>query len=126
MSCTSNCLAVFAASNANGVSLAPNIVRRISGQTVGIFVVRVTGGTRKVLGRSQPRVRVVGRVPLGSVRNGRNRFRWNGRVNGKRLSAGTYLLTYRALKGSRVTTTSGSIRFKITRSGKLRNVRALT
>jgi WD40-like Beta Propeller Repeat len=125
VTCTSNCQAVFAASNANRISLNPNVLRRISGQTVGIFVVRVTGRTRTVLGRSQPRIKVVGRVPLGPVDNGRNRFRWNGRVNGKRLTAGTYLLTYRALKGARVTTTSGSIRFTITRGGKIRSVRAL-
>ncbi len=84
---------------------------------------RVTGKRRKVLGRSAPRIRVVGRVPLGSVRNGRNRFRWNGRVGGKPLKPGTYLLTYRALKGKRVTTTSGSLRFTITRDGRIRKVR---
>ena len=123
VSCTTNCLQAFAASTAAGVSLVPSVVRRISGQTVGIFVVRVTGKRRKVLGRSVPRIRVVGRVPLGTVRNGRNRFRWNGRVGGKRLAPGTYLLTYRALKGKRVTTTSGSLRFRITRGGEIRGVR---
>jgi hypothetical protein len=125
VTCTSNCLAAFAASSANRVTLNPNLLRRVSGQKVGIFVVRVTGGARTVLGRKQPRIRVVGKVPLGPVHNGRNRFRWNGRVNGKRLSPGTYLLTYRALKGSRVTTTSGSLRFRITMGGKIRSVRAL-
>ena len=51
-------------------------------------------------------------------------FRWNGKVNGKRLGRGTYLLTYRSLKGTRITNTSGSIRFKIAKGGKLRQVRA--
>ena len=58
--------------------------------SLGIFVARVTG-TRKLLGRTTPRIRVVGRVPLGRTRKGANRFRWNGKVNGKRLAAGTYL-----------------------------------
>ena len=91
--------------------------------TIGIFVVRVTG-TRKLLGRSAPRLRVVGKVPLGTAKRGRNRFRWNGRVNGKHLRRGTYLLTYRSLRGTRITNTSGSIRFKIAKGGKVRQVRA--
>ena len=76
----------------------------------GIFVVRVVG-KRKLLGRSAPRVRVVGKVPLGLAKKGRNRKRWNGKVNGKRLRPGTYLLTYRSLKGRRVLSLSRSIRF---------------
>ena len=36
----------------------------IKGQTIGIFVVRVTG-KRKLLGRTVPRIKPVGRVPLG-------------------------------------------------------------
>ena len=61
---------------------------------IGIFVVRVTG-KRKLLGRTAPRLRVVGKVPLGPAKKGRNRKRWNGMVDGKRLRPGTYLLTYR-------------------------------
>lgn len=92
------------------------------GSTVGIFVVRVLG-KRKLLGRTVPRIRVVGRVPLGRARKGANRFRWDGKVDGKRLKRGTYLLTYRSLRGESITSTSGSIRFTVDRSGKIRNVR---
>ena len=91
-------------------------------QTIGIFVVRVTG-KRKLLGRTVPRIKPIGRVPLGATRKGRNSFRWNGKVNGKRLKRGTYLLTYRALRGARVVSTSGSIRFKVTSRGRIRGVR---
>ena len=35
----------------------------------------------------------------GVAKKGRNRKRWNGKVNGKRLRPGTYLLTYRSLQG---------------------------
>jgi hypothetical protein len=64
-------------------------------------------------------------VPLGRTRKGRNSFRWNGKVNGKRLKRGTYLLTYRALRGERVVSTSGSIRFKISRQGRIRGVKRI-
>ena len=47
-----------------------------------------------------------------------------GRSTASASSAGTYLLTYRSLKGTRITNTSGSIRFKIAKGGKVRQVRA--
>ena len=83
---------------------------------------RVTG-KRKLLGRTVPRIKQVGRVPLGKTRKGRNRFRWNGKVNGKRLKRGTYLLTFRALRRTRVVSTSGSIRFTVTDRGRIRGVK---
>jgi hypothetical protein len=104
------------------VVLSPTVSTTTKTQTIGIFVVRVTG-KRKLLGRTVPRIRQIGRVPLGATRKGRNRFRWNGKVNGKRLRRGTYLLTYRSLKGKRITNTSGSIRFTVGRGGKIRKVR---
>jgi WD40 repeat protein len=104
------------------VPLLPVLSASTVGQTVGIFVVRVTG-TRKLLGRTVPRIRVVGRVPLGRTVRGVNRFRWNGKVNGRRLRAGTYLLTYRALKRGRVLNISNSIRLTVTSAGKIVNVR---
>ena len=68
---------------------------------------------------------MLGKVPLGTAKKGRrNRFRWNGKVNGKRLGRGTYLLTYRSLKGTRITNTSASVLFKVAKGGKLRQVRA--
>ena len=104
------------------VSLTPTVSTTTKTQTIGIFVVRVTG-KRKLLGRRVPRIKQVGRVPLGRTRKGRNRFRWNGNVNGRRLKPGTYLLTFRALRRERVVSTSGSIRFKVTKQGRIRGAR---
>ena len=119
--CNSTCLAQLArGTTGSPITLTPRVAVRTS---IGIFVVRVTG-TRRLLGRRAPRLRVVGRVPLGTAKRGRNRLRWNGRVNGKKLRRGTYLLTYRTLKGKRITNTSGSIRFRIAKGGKIRQVRS--
>ena len=121
LQCDATCRARLA--NAGGSGLIPLTPIVTGPSKIGIFVARVTG-KRKLLGRSAPRLRVVGKVPLGTAKKGRNRFRWNGKVNGKRLKRGTYLLTYRSLKGTRITNTSGSIRFKIAKGGKVRQVRA--
>jgi hypothetical protein len=103
------------------VALRP-IVKTGSGPIkIGIFIARVTG-TRKLLGRTVPKLRVVGRVPLGRARKGTNRFRWDRRVAGKRLTRGTYLLTFRTLKGKRVTSTSNSVRFTVAKSGRITRV----
>ena len=122
ITCDAACRARIA--GASGPQTIPLTPRVTTTTKIGIFVVRVTG-KRKLLGRSAPRLRVVGKVPLGTARKGRrNRFRWNGKVNGKRLKRGTYLLTYRSLKGARITNTSSSIRFRIARGGKIRQVRS--
>jgi hypothetical protein len=42
------------------------------------------------------KLKVVGRVPLGTHRRGRVRIRWNLRVNGRKLAKGRYLVTLRA------------------------------
>ncbi len=118
--CDAACRARLQGASSGGtVILSPSLSLR---SAIGIFVVRVVG-KRKLLGRSAPRVRVVGKVPLGLAKKGRNRKRWNGKVNGKRLRPGTYLLTYRSLKGKRITNTSDSIRFKVGKGGKIRQVR---
>jgi hypothetical protein len=117
--CTRNCLLSLTNANLTNTILRPIVT---SPTIIGIFVARVTG-TRRLLGRRVPRLRPVGRVPLGRARRRGNRFRWNGKVEGKRLRRGTYLLTFRTLRGKRITNTSGSIRFKVTKSGKLRGVR---
>jgi hypothetical protein len=97
------------------LTLVPTVTASPTGQKVGIFVVRRTGGTHTVLGVKQPRIKVVGRVPLGATKRGRNRFAWDGKVAGKRLKPGKYLLTYRLLRGAAVTSVSNSIPFTVTR-----------
>src|SRR5687768_12740628 len=123
VTCTTTCLQSLQTSLTK-VVLSPTVSTTTRTQTIGIFVVRVTG-KRKLLGRTVPRIRQVGRVPLGATRKGRNSFRWNGKVAGKRLKRGTYLLTYRALRRTRIVSTSGSIRFKVTKQGQIRNVKRL-
>ena len=122
ITCDAACRAQIAgASGPQTIPLTPKVTTTTK---IGIFVARVTG-RRKLLGRTAPRLRVLGKVRLGTAKQGRrNRFRWNGRVNGRRLGRGTYLLTYRSLNGGRITNTSGSFRFKIAKGGKLRQVRA--
>jgi hypothetical protein len=124
VTCSGSCTATLAGSTAGKVVLKPRVSLTSPLQRIGIFVVRVTG-KRKLLGRTVPRIRAVGRVPLGKTRKGLNRYRWNGKVEGRRLKPGTYLLTYRALLRDRVVNTSNSIRFKIDRSGAIGKVRAL-
>jgi hypothetical protein len=121
VTCTTNCLQALQTS-VTKVVLSPTVSTTTKTQSIGIFVVRVTG-KRKLLGRTVPRIKQVGRVPLGATRKGRNKFRWNGKVAGKRLKRGTYLLTYRALRRARIVSTSGSIRFTVTRQGRIRGVK---
>jgi hypothetical protein len=90
---------------------------------VGIIIGRVVG-TRRLFGRRVPRVRNVGRVPLGRTSSRRPRFRWNGRIRGRRLARGRYLLTFRTLnRRNRVLSTSRSIRFTVTADGRLTRAR---
>jgi WD40-like Beta Propeller Repeat len=66
---------------------------------VGIIVQRIVGQTR-VLGRRAPKLKLVGRVPLGhdfSARRGGHRAPWNLRVNGRKLAPGDYLITPRSI-----------------------------
>ena len=121
VTCTTTCLQSLQTSLTK-VALKPGVSTTTKTQTIGIFVVRVTG-KRKLLGRTVPRIKQVGRVPLGRTRKGRNLFRWNGKVNGRRLKPGTYLLTFRALRRERVVSTSGSIRFKVTKNGQIRGAK---
>ena len=121
VTCGTSCVTSLQ-TNLARVPLKPGVSRTVPGQSIGIFVVRVTG-KRKLLGRTVPRIRQVGRVPLGRTRKGRNLFRWNGKVEGRRLKRGTYLLTFRALRRERVVSTSGSVRFKVTKDGRIRGAR---
>ena len=122
VTCTTTCLLRLQTTSPTRVVLSPTVSTTTKTQTIGIVVARVTG-KRKLLGRTVPRIRPVGRVPLGKTRKGRNSFRWNGKVAGKRLKRGTYLLTYRALRRTRIVSTSGSIRFKVNGRGQIRKVK---
>ena len=68
-----------------------------SSTNVGIIVQRIVGKTR-VLGHSAPKLKFVGRVPLGRFRSGaRHRVRWDHKVNGRPLRRGSYLVTVRSV-----------------------------
>jgi hypothetical protein len=69
----------------------------ISTSRVGIIVQRIVGTTR-VLGHKAPKLRFVGRVPLGQFKEGRrHQVRWDRRVNGRKLRPGRYLVTVRSV-----------------------------
>jgi hypothetical protein len=65
---------------------------------VGIIVQRIVGKT-KVLGKSAPRLKFVGRVPLGRKFRARrtHRVNWDLEVNGRKLPRGEYLVTPRSV-----------------------------
>ena len=68
-----------------------------SASGVGIIVQEIVGTTR-VLGRKAPKLRFVGRVPLGRFKTGRrHHVRWDRRVNGRKLRPGRYLVTVRSV-----------------------------
>jgi hypothetical protein len=63
---------------------------------IGIVVQRILG-THRVLGKKGYKLGPPRRVPLGTFKKGRHAIRWNLRVNGRRLAAGRYLVTVRAV-----------------------------
>jgi hypothetical protein len=63
---------------------------------IGIIVQRILG-THRVLGKRGYKLGPASRVPLGTLKKGRHAIRWNLRVNGRRLAAGPYLVTVRAV-----------------------------
>jgi hypothetical protein len=80
---------------------------------VGLLVQRIVG-RHKLLGKTVPRLRTVGRVPLGFHRRGHFRVRWNHRVAGRRLAPGRYLVTVRAVtRRGKVTQLGRSFRVRI-------------
>jgi hypothetical protein len=138
LNCGSSCLSAISGpidpsppgggGGGSGVTLKPSVFGSLGGgggtTGIGIVIARVVG-TRRLFARRIPRVRRVGRVPLGPARR-RNLFRWNGRVNGRRLAPGTYLLTFRALsRRGRIVAVSRSIRFRLTAARRVTGVRAL-
>ena len=117
VSCGFACSGTISGPTGSGIALSPALTG--GSVRVGIVVSRRTG-TRRLFGRSVPRLRFVGRVPLGLARTRRPRFHWDGRVNGRRLRPGTYYLTFRALtRRKRVLALSRSVRFTVTRTGRL-------
>lgn len=130
--CDLRCRSALIASS-SGVQLSPAVSslttstkKKTTGLQIGIVVARITG-TRKVLGRTVPKLRPVGRVPLGAAVRGRNGFVWDGRVGGKRLPAGRYTLTFRTLtKTGRVHSLSETVRFTLSASGRISAVTRVT
>jgi hypothetical protein len=105
------------------VQLSPAVVGLKT--NVGIVVARVTG-TRSLFGRTVPKLRPLGRVPLGLAKPGRNSFRWNGKVGGRKLKRGTYVITFRALTSKgRIRAISKTIRFRVTKSGRITSPKEL-
>jgi hypothetical protein len=109
-SCTSSCIAGL-----RNLTLSPTVTGRPPISTkIGIIVAKVTG-TTTLFGKKVPKIKQVGRVPLGKVKKGKNTFKWDGKVNHRKLKKGNYLLTFRLLDGKRVRSTSKSVPFKVAR-----------
>jgi WD40 repeat protein len=68
-----------------------------STSSVGIIVQRIVGKTR-LFGRRVPKLKLVGRVPLGEFEAGpTHTVAWDQRIDGKRLKRGRYLVTLRSV-----------------------------
>ena len=94
-------------------TLSPAVTGSLANAKIGILVARVVG-THKLLGRTEPKIQAIGRVPLGAARHGKNHFSWNGKVNGRALRPGRYLLTFRMLTPQkRIRTISRAIAVRI-------------
>ncbi len=74
-----------------------------SASNVGVIVQKVVGRTR-VFGRPAPKLRFLGRVPLGHFARGRGHTVWDLKVGGNPLAPGVYQLTVRSV------TSSGGVR----------------
>ena len=124
-SCTSNTTAQITDGTSNTIMVGETNPCQNSVIAIGILVARVVG-THRVLGRKLPKLRPLGRVPLGHSKKGRNSFHWNGRVNGHELGPGLYVLTFRGLtRNGRVQATSKSIEFRVTKRHRIASVRVL-
>jgi hypothetical protein len=71
-----------------------------SDSAVGILVQRVVGH-HKLFGRRVPTLKPVGHVPLGRFKQGHGPVHWDLKVNGHRLTRGTYQVTLRSLTASK-------------------------
>jgi hypothetical protein len=74
-----------------------------SASDIGVIVQKVVGRTR-VFGRPAPRLRFLGRVPLGHFARGRGHTVWDLKVGGNPLAPGLYQVTVRSV------TSSGGVR----------------
>ncbi len=126
VSCTSNCLSGLNTQLITKTVLSPTVqTTAIRPGSIGILLARVTG-TRRSLGKRVPKLKPLGRVPLGKAKEGRNKFRWNGRVGKRRLKPGRYVLTFRSLTGKgRVQAVSKTIRFRVNKSRRIVAPKAL-
>ena len=83
--------------SSTSISLSGNITAHLlSASNIGIIVQKVVGRTR-VFGRSAPKLRFLGRVPLGRFARGRAHVHWDRKVNGRRLGPGLYQVTVRSV-----------------------------
>ena len=64
--------------------------------SIGILVQRVVGH-QQLLGRTAPRLKLIGRVPLGRFPRGSVHVRWDRKVDGHARAPGLYQITVRAL-----------------------------
>jgi hypothetical protein len=62
---------------------------------------------------SKPHTRLVGTVHFGRHRPGRLKLHWNGKVDGRRLSRGSYILLLKAYRGRKLVGVSDALPFKI-------------
>jgi hypothetical protein len=123
--CDSNTTAQVSDGTSNTIMVGESNPCSTSTVAIGILVARVVGSHR-VLGRTLPKLKPLGRVPLGHSKKGRNKFHWNGRVQGRQLSPGLYVLTFRGLTGrGRVQATSKPIEFRVTKKLRITALRVL-
>jgi hypothetical protein len=123
VSCSTLACRTALTGNTGNIQLSPTVAGLKT--NVGIIVARVVG-KRTLFGRSVPKLRPLGRVPLGQAKRGRNRFKWNGRVNGRKLKAGTHVLVFRALTSNgRIRAISKTVQFRVTKSGRITKPRVL-
>jgi len=75
----------------------PSLVPGLGSFTLNVSVIVPTAIGILVQRRVHGRLVTVGRVPLGRRHAGRNRIRWDLRVNGRRLAPGIYYVRVRLL-----------------------------
>jgi hypothetical protein len=64
--------------------------------SAGLLIQRIVGN-QQLLGKTAPKLEVIGRFPLGKFRRGANESHWNFTVGGHQLAPGRYYVTLRAI-----------------------------